>query len=404
MGVVYQAWDTTLNVVVALKVIRPDATADPTHTAEIERRFKQELLLARQVTHRNVVRIHDLGDIDGTKYITMSFVDGEDLSTVLKREGTLPIDRVLALARQIASGLEAAHEAGVVHRDLKPANIMVDADDNALIMDFGIAVKGADTAGAIIGTVEYMSPEQSRGESVDHRTDIYAFGLILTDLLLGRRQIEPGKSAWETLTDRISRPPDSLTTRDPNVPADFDAVITKCLQLDPADRYLTTAEFVAALQRLDDHGHLIPESRKLTPRLMASAAVLTAGLVAGTWWFSQGPGVQPTEPVSVLIADFDNQTGDPVFTGLVEQAMAVGVEGASFISSYPRRDALRRCAIRSLPLRSDHRCRWSDGRNRRRRRRPRGNRACLRAIAWYVHGQPRLVEEPGPGGTSDDRR
>jgi tetratricopeptide (TPR) repeat protein len=344
MGVVYQAWDTTLNVVVALKVIRPDAAADPSHTADAERRFKQELLLARQVTHRNVVRIHDLGDIDGTKYITMSFIEGEDLSTVLKREGRLPIDRVLPLARQIASGLEAAHDAGVVHRDLKPANIMVDAEGHALIMDFGIAVQGAGSAGtdgAVIGTLEYMSPEQSKGEPVDHRTDIYAFGLILTDLLLGRRSAEPGKSAWETLTDRISRPPEPLVTRDPNVPPDFDAVITKCLQLSPDDRYLTTSDLVHALNRLDDAGLLIPEARRLTTAMMAGAIVLTTGLVFGTWWFSRGDVVQPTEPVSVLIADFVNQTGDPVFTGLVEQAMAVGVEGASFISAYPRRDALR---------------------------------------------------------------
>lgn len=353
MGVVYQAWDQTLNVVVALKVIRPDAAKDAFAAADIERRFKQELLLARQVTHRNVVRIHDLGEVDGTKYITMSFVEGEDLSTVLRREDKLSIDRVLPLARQIASGLEAAHDAGVVHRDLKPANIMVDTDGNALIMDFGIAVQGSrgsgvqtssQSDGVIIGTLEYMSPEQSKGEKVDHRTDIYAFGLILTDLLLGRRTAKPGESAWQSLTDRISQPPQPLATRDPNVPPAFDAVITKCLQLSPDDRYLTTSDLVDALDRLDDAGHLIPEKRALTTAMMAGAAVLTIGLVAGTWWFSRGTAVQPTEPVSILIADFANQTNDPVFTGLVEQAMAVGVEGASFISAYPRRDALRLAA------------------------------------------------------------
>ncbi len=339
MGVVYQAWDQTLNVVVALKVIRPDATSDPAQAADIERRFKQELLLARQVTHRNVVRIHDLGDVDGTKYITMTFVEGDDLSTVLQREGKLPIDRVLPLARQVASGLEAAHHAGVVHRDLKPANIMVDTEGNALIMDFGIAVQGSTGSdGAVIGTIEYMSPEQSRGEPVDQRTDIYAFGFILTDLLLGRRKVPPGKSAWDTLTDRISQAPTPLAARDPNVPAALDGVITKCLQLSPDDRYLTTSDLVRALAKLDDAGQLIPESRKLTPRVMAAAALVVAGLLGGTWWLSKD---RPTEPVSLLIADFVNQTNDPVFTGLVEQAMAVGVEGASFISAYPRREALR---------------------------------------------------------------
>ncbi len=372
MGVVYQAWDTTLNVVVALKVIRPDATADPLHTADVERRFKQELLLARQVTHRNVVRIHDLGDINGTTYITMSFIEGEDLSTILRRDGALPLARVLPLAREVAAGLAAAHDAGVVHRDLKPANIMVDTDGHALIMDFGIAVGGGQApgsrvpspgsdatvmaapahesptmsgvSGVVIGTLEYMSPEQSKGENVDHRTDIYAFGLILTDLLVGPRARDPGKTPWETLTDRISKPPEPLSTRSTNVTEAVDAVVLKCLQLSPDDRFITTADLVEALERIDDEGNLIPERKLWTPKTIAAAAVLLTGLVGGTWYFSRGEAVQPTEPVSVLIADFINRTNDPVFTGLVEQAMAVGVEGASFITAYPRRDALRLAA------------------------------------------------------------
>ncbi len=139
MGAVYQAWDAELGTSVAIKVIRPEAAASRDAAADLERRFKRELLLARQVTHKNVVRIHDLGEIDGIKYITMPFVDGEDLASVLKREGRLPVPRVLRIARNVVAGLVAAHEAGIVHRDLKPANIMVDASDEALIMDFGIA-------------------------------------------------------------------------------------------------------------------------------------------------------------------------------------------------------------------------------------------------------------------------
>jgi serine/threonine protein kinase/tetratricopeptide (TPR) repeat protein len=364
MGVVYQAWDQTLNVVVALKVIRPDAAQSPTAAADIERRFKRELLLARQVTHKNVVRIHDLGDVDGTKYITMSYVEGDDLSTILQRDGPLPVQRLLPIARQVAAGLSAAHEAGVVHRDLKPANIMIDADGQALIMDFGIALGarrpdspvGAGTAqgrqdesatmsgisGAVIGTLEYMSPEQSKGEAVDHRTDIYAFGLILTDLLIGRRARAEGQTPWEALTQRISQPPRPLRTAGHTVVPDaLDDVITRCLQLSPDDRYARTSDLVAALDRIDDDGQLIPEPRRWTPKTIAAAAVLVTGLVSGTWFLSRGPAAQPSEPVSVLIADFSNQTDDPVFSGLVEQALAVGVEGASFISAYPRRDALR---------------------------------------------------------------
>ena len=138
MGAVYQAWDQVLEVAVAIKVIRLDVDR-PSTAAELEKRFKRELLLARQVTHKNVVRIHDLGEIDGIKYITMPYIQGSDLWTVLKREGRLPVPRALVIARQVASGLEAAHEAGVVHRDLKPANIMLDAEDHACVMDFGIA-------------------------------------------------------------------------------------------------------------------------------------------------------------------------------------------------------------------------------------------------------------------------
>ena len=139
MGAVYHAWDAELGVAVALKVIRTDVSGDPDATAAIERQFKQELLLARQVTHKHVVRIHDLGDIDGVKYITMPYVQGADMATVLKQAGKLPIPRTLKYLRQIVDGLVAAHDAGVVHRDLKPANIMIDEEDQALIMDFGIA-------------------------------------------------------------------------------------------------------------------------------------------------------------------------------------------------------------------------------------------------------------------------
>src|SRR5262249_39703747 len=132
MGAVYQAWDDELGVAVAIKVIRPELAQGE----QTERRFKRELLLARQVTHKNVVRIHDLGEIDGIKYITMPYVQGANLDSIITRDGRLPISRTMRIAKQVASGLAAAHDAGIVHRDLKPANIMIDSDENALIMDF----------------------------------------------------------------------------------------------------------------------------------------------------------------------------------------------------------------------------------------------------------------------------
>ena len=256
MGSVYQAWDQELEVAVAVKVIRPDVTADPAVAADLERRFKRELLLARQVTDKHVVRIHDIGEIDGIKYITMPYIHGSDLSTILKKQGRLPVPRALSICRQVVLGLIAAHEAGVVHRDLKPANIMVDESDHAVIMDFGIArsTSGATafamTVGAqVIGTVEYMSPEQAKAEGVDQRADLYAFGLILHDMLLGGRH-SGNTSGVTELMARMQHPPPSLRTIDPTIPEEVDALVNRCLQPDPAARYQTASELLRDLDRV----------------------------------------------------------------------------------------------------------------------------------------------------------
>jgi tetratricopeptide (TPR) repeat protein/tRNA A-37 threonylcarbamoyl transferase component Bud32 len=259
MGAVYQAWDDELGEAVAIKVIRPEVTEDPGLARDIERRFKRELVIARQVTHRNVVRIHDLGEIDGIKYITMPYINGADLATILTREGRLPVRRVLGIARQVVAGLRAAHEAGVVHRDLKPANIMIDPDGNAVIMDFGIARSasgaGATVAGVVVGTLEYMAPEQAMAQPVDLRSDIYSFGLILYDMLAGRRDASRAESAVAELMKRITQPLPPIRTREPNVPEALEAIITRCLLPEPARRYQTTAALEAAFAALDADGH-----------------------------------------------------------------------------------------------------------------------------------------------------
>jgi len=367
MGAVYQAWDAELGVVVAIKVIRPEAMADPGAAAEIERRFKRELLLARQVTHKNVVRIHDLGEVGGIKYITMPYVDGADLATIAEA-GRLPIAKVLRIARAVTSGLVAAHAAGVVHRDLKPANIMVDADDEAMIMDFGIArstggaareatqwesmpsqVKrsmpafaDATTFGAVVGTVAYMAPEQAKGQSADQRVDIYAFGLILYDLLLGRRRAEHAVSSIAELQGRMEKAPPPPRSIVPDIPEAVDRIVTRCIEPDPAKRYQTTVELEAELNRLDDEGKPLRIARRLTKRMMALAAAAVSVALVGTWYLSRTAvaPVQP-DPMSVLIADFDNQTQDRAFDGALEQALAIGIEGASFVTAYQRPAALR---------------------------------------------------------------
>jgi len=281
MGIVYKAWDETIGIEVALKVIRPKVMDDPNVARELEERFKRELLLARKVTHKNVVRIHDLGKMNGITYITMTFVTGADLATLLGREVRLPIPRTLRIARQLVDGLDAAHQAGVVHRDLKPANIMVGDTDAVLIMDFGIArssaredrpgsdarpgdghlppepLTGVTVPGAILGTLEYMAPEQARGENFDHRADIYAFGLILFDMLvgLGRHKIPP-----DPRTGRGEPVPEPQSARhlDPDIPESLDRIIQGCLEPQPSARYPSCTAVAADLARLDEQGRPLP--------------------------------------------------------------------------------------------------------------------------------------------------
>ena len=378
MGAVYQVWDAELGQAVALKLIRPETTSDPAAAREMERRFKQELVLARQVTHKNVVRIHDLGEMNGIKYITMPFLDGSDLSTVLKKEGKLPVPTALRIVRDVAAGLQAAHEAGIVHRDLKPANIML-VGDQAIIMDFGIAratgqqpsaaaVLGraqkalasvmaaseamtsvtfeATIAGAVVGTVAYMAPEQFKGEHVDQRADLYALGLIFYDMLLGRRRTLDG-SALDELNRRIEQAPPPVRTVDPAISEAVETIISRCLQPDSAARFQTSTELVRELDRLDENGEPLPIRRVVGIRFMAAVVVLLLGLAGGSWWYQrQFIPVAPHDPVSVVIADFKNDTGETVFNGTLEPILKLALEGASFISAYDRTAISRNIGVR----------------------------------------------------------
>ena len=363
MGAVYQAWDAELGLAVAIKVIRPEITADPQTAADVARRFKRELVLARQVTHKNVVRIHDLGEIDGIKYITMPYIEGDDLATLIKKHNELPVPRALRITRSIVSGLVAAHTAGVVHRDLKPANIMIDDEGEALIMDFGIArstgapvgnrmpgeqtivdnlrqvARQADATvyGAVVGTVAYMAPEQARGVSVDQRADVYALGLIFYDMLVGRSRAASGNPILE-LQARMEKPPPAVKTLVPEVPAALDAVISRCLEPDPGKRFQTTVELLRAFEQLDQDGKPLPKIRRLTRRTMSVATILVAVLLGVTFYVTRWITAPPEErePVSVLIADFENATGDPAFNRTLEPMIRRVLEDAGFISAYDR--------------------------------------------------------------------
>ncbi|HEY1907392.1 MAG TPA: serine/threonine-protein kinase, partial [Myxococcaceae bacterium] len=366
MGAVYQAWDTELGIDVAIKLIRPDIIGDAAAAAEIQRRFKRELLLARLVSHQNVVRIHDLGEIEGLKYITMSFVDGTDLATLLAREGRLPVKRALRLTRRICAGLVAAHSAGVVHRDLKPANVMVGAGDEALITDFGIArLLGAPEgdgsqlpvpspsrldphhadvtqAGSMVGTLEYMPPEQARGEQVDQRADVYALGLMLHDMLGGRIRQTRSPSALDELRARGDRPPPPLHKEIPEVSEALDKLIARCTDPTPSHRFRNSVELAEALARLDDEGRPLRTRRTVGLRRVTIAAAVVLGGIGATWWYLR-PRPPPVAhaPVSVVISDFSNGTGDPGLDRTLEPVIKLSLESAPFITAYAHSDVRR---------------------------------------------------------------
>ena len=281
MGFVYEALDRDLGIAVALKVLRP-GSSDRRAVAEMHRRFKTELLLARRVTHKHVIRIHDIGEIDGIKFLTMPYIKGRDLATALKT-GPLPVATALRHARQIAAGLVAAHAAGVIHRDLKPANVMIGDDGNAVLMDFGIARSSAPDApqrtiaGAVVGTAAYMAPEQARGEAIDHRADIYAFGLILHEMLCGPRFMPKG--AVGDLLSRLTAAPSSARSSNPRVPEALDVLVTRCVQPSTAGRFQSALELASALAALSRSGRgsvpgAPPPARRWALKAAAAAALL----------------------------------------------------------------------------------------------------------------------------------
>ena len=246
MGAVYKARDSELERLVALKVIRPDLAGNP----EILRRFKQELILARQVTHKNVIRIFDLGMAEGRKFITMDYIEGRDLKSILVERGKLPPEEAASIIVQVCRGLEAAHTEGVVHRDLKPQNIMVDANGRVWVMDFGLArsmeMAGLTRTGALMGTPDYMSPEQARGEKVDARSDLFSLGIILYEMLTGRLPFQ-ADTMMATLLKRVQEKAIPPRTLEPAIPDRLNAIVMKCLEADVARRYQAIGEILTDL-------------------------------------------------------------------------------------------------------------------------------------------------------------
>src|SRR5215813_7636704 len=211
MGRVYKATDRDLGRVVAIKVLLSELTYSP----QVILRFKHELLLASRISHKNILRIHDLSEADGVKFITMAYVEGRDLNQVLKKDHPLPLERCLKIARQLCEALSAAHAEGVVHRDFKPHNVLVGNNDHVYVSDFGLATSfetakmGMTRSGAFVGTPKYMSPEQVEGKQVDSRSDLYSFGLVFYEMVAGEVPFA-GESTWQVMYQRVKEQPKDI--------------------------------------------------------------------------------------------------------------------------------------------------------------------------------------------------
>src|SRR5581483_3782488 len=337
--------DRELDRDVALKVIRVDLASHPA----ILERFKREIQLSSNITHKNVLRVYDLGEAAGVKFLTMQFVDGQDLATVMRREGRLPLPRVVEILRQICEGLEAAHEQGVIHRDLKPQNIMIDTRGRVLITDFGLAKSveyGTLTeAGKVIGTPHYMSPEQVKGIPLDKRSDIYSLGIMLYEMLTGSLPFT-GSSAYEVMIQRTTRTPRPASDHNPKIPKYLLKILDRCLQPQPELRYASAAEILHDLDSQTFHSSLQYRVRRRGRLSIAIAAIAAIAIIAGgifAWRAMRASKQHAIEaahkPVSVLIADLNNKTGDAVFDGTLEPILTLALEGAPFINSYNRAQA-----------------------------------------------------------------
>jgi len=328
MGRVYKAHDTKIKEKIALKLIKPEIAKDK-KTIE---RFSNELRFARKIRHKNVCGMFDLGEEKGTHFITMEYVPGEDLKSLIRRIGQLPIGKAISIANQVCEGLFEAHRLGVVHRDLKPQNIMIDREGNARIMDFGIArslrTKGITGSGVMIGTPEYMSPEQVDGKEADQRADIYSLGVILYEMVIGRVPFE-GDTAFSIGVKQKSEAPQPPKEINDQIPGDLNRIILKCMEKDKESRYQSVGELHSELMNLErgipTTERIVPTRKPLTSReitvqfnlkklfipALIAIAVVVIGLII--WQIlpkQKAPFLAPSGKPSLAVMYFENNTGD----------------------------------------------------------------------------------------------
>ncbi len=329
MGAVYKARDRELNRMVALKVIRPDLAG----SQAIIDRFKQELLLATQVTHKNVIRIYDLSEAEGMKFITMEFVEGEDLRGLMQKKGKLAPEEAVEIMQQTCRALEAAHSAGIIHRDLKPQNIMRDKTGRILVMDFGLARTlegdGMTQTGALVGTMDYMSPEQALGKELDQRSDLFALGLIFYEMLTGKMPYK-ADSVVASLLKRTQERAVPVSSHDASIPKPLSDIVSKCMEPDVKLRYQSSAEILADLDAWQG-GHAaahvaLPQRRQAMGTKLSLALVRDCGRgrrprdsrfrVPRRAVQTRAPRRRPGPVVSLAILPFRNASGDPALDWL----------------------------------------------------------------------------------------
>jgi eukaryotic-like serine/threonine-protein kinase len=357
MGVVYKGLDTRLDRTVALKFLPDNMHQDP----QALERFRREAHAASALNHPGICTIYDVGEENHRSFIVMEFIDGETLSQHIQRQ-PLSVEHILDLGIQIADALDVAHARGIIHRDIKPSNIFVTKRGQAKVLDFGLAKllpkelphldssassskqsqEAVSLVGVISGTPAYMSPEQIRGDDLDARTDIFAFGLLLYEMATGQ-QAFGGRTGGVIIESILTRAPASIRIANPQIPLRLEEIITKCLEKDRAQRYSSAAAVRSDLQQLKrevESGNItrsdfVPQPRPSRFRwkeLAAGSALLVVLLILVAWYYAARPAHALNRMDTIVLADFSNKTGDPIFDDTLRQGLAAQLQQSPFLS------------------------------------------------------------------------